>query len=84
MIEKEFMVLRVGPKPQKCNVSNHGVAHNKMVSFKAVCIMLIPPKGRLQDEMSRLHIYSVVFSLGKDTGQASSKISAWVSLKIPP
>ena len=27
-ISKEIMALRVGPIPQKCNVSNHGIAHN--------------------------------------------------------
>ena len=27
MSEIYIMALRVGPKPQKCNVSNHGIAH---------------------------------------------------------
>ena len=27
-----IMALRAGPKPQKCNVSNHGIAHMELRS----------------------------------------------------
>ena len=31
MSEIYIMALKVGPKPQKCNVSNHGIAHINLI-----------------------------------------------------
>ena len=33
---KETMALRVSPKPQKCNVSNHGIGHRLYTLLKKI------------------------------------------------
>ena len=41
MSEIYIMALRVGPKPHKCNVSNHGIAPMHLQTFYQKCILAL-------------------------------------------